>query len=75
VFSYELLMWLVRAGACQPEIGCADQRGGSTRHLPRIRWIGRAHLSARTLAARHGISRRQAGRVVAMVAREADDHY
>jgi hypothetical protein len=71
VFSYELLLWLVRASAGQPEPAALASEDAAVATYRASVGSG-APLSARALAARHGISRRQAGRVVATVAREAN---
>jgi hypothetical protein len=66
VFSYELLLWLVRAGAGQPEPPRPTSEDAALAAY-RTSVASGALLSARALAARHGISRRQASRVVATV--------
>jgi hypothetical protein len=72
VFSYELLLWLVRADAGQPE-PLVTTSVDSALAAYRTSVTSGAPISARALAARHGISRRQASRVVTTVARQAKD--
>jgi Protein of unknown function (DUF2637) len=57
VFSYELLLWLVRATAGQPEPPKPTSDEAALAAYRRSVASG-APLSARALAARHGISRR-----------------
>ena len=71
VFSYELLLWLVRASAGQPEPPRPTSEDAALAAY-RTSVASGAPLSARALAARHGISRRQASRVVATVADQAN---
>jgi hypothetical protein len=71
VFSYELLLWLVRASAGQPVPTRLNTEDAALAAY-RTSVASGAPLSARALAARHGISRRQAGRVVATVAHQAN---
>jgi hypothetical protein len=67
--SYELLLWLVRASAGQAEpLIVTGEDAALVAYRASVR--SGAPLSGRALAARHGISRRQAGRVVAAMARE-----
>lgn len=71
VFSYELLLWLVRASANQPEPHPPTSQDAALAAYRTSVATG-APLSARALAARHGISRRQAGRAVVTVAHQAN---
>lgn len=86
VGSYELLMVIVR-GAGQgvpPRASDRPDRADGEPPAPtgydaalatyRASVAAGKPVSARQLAARHGISRRQAGQVVSAVAREADEH-
>jgi hypothetical protein len=68
VFSYELLLWLVRASAGQPGTPAPTSQDAALAAF-RTSVAAGVPMSARSLAARHGISRRQAGRIVATVAR------
>lgn len=69
VFSYELLLWLVRASASQPEpLTLTSEAAALAAYRTSV--ASGAPLSARGLAARHGISRRQASRVVATAAHQ-----
>ena len=71
VFSYELLLWLVRASAGQTEPVVPTSEDVALAAC-RASVASGAPLSVRALAARPGISRRQAGRVVATVASQAN---
>jgi hypothetical protein len=71
VFSYELLLWLVRASTAQPEPPkLTSEEAALTAYRTSV--ASGAPLSARALAARHDISRRQAGRIVATAARQTN---
>jgi hypothetical protein len=64
VFSYELLLWLVRAGAGQAEPVVPTGEDAALAAY-RASVASDAPPSARPPATRHGINRRQAGGVVA----------
>ena len=67
MFSYELLLWLVRASAAKAEpLSPTSEDAALAAYRTSV--ASGAPLSARALAARHGISRRQASQVVATVA-------
>jgi Protein of unknown function (DUF2637) len=62
VFSHELLLWLVRASASQPDPLALTSEAAALAAYRTSVASGAAAISARA-GARHGISRRQAGRV------------
>lgn len=73
VGAAEMLMALVRANAGHP-VPPARTSADAAMSAYRASVVAGQPLSARQLAARHGISRRKAGQVVSTVAREANGH-
>ena len=67
----EMMMTLVRANAGHP-VPPAETSADAAMSAYRASVAAGQPLSARQLAARHGISRRKAGQIVSTVAREAN---